>query len=125
MMAMTMAQMVEWPKPKKMKKTTSSKCGNFFILKFLCFDFFQIWRRRLRLMQKLAYSVEYHLFIIFIWIFFLLFFVPRDDDLIEAVEMDMDDNANDVDRDQKIIGQRATYALTPTLAGRLWEDHLP
>ena len=64
--------------------------------------FFQIWRRRLRLMQKLAYSVEYHLFIYLSYLFdfyFLLFFVPRDDDLIEAVEMDMDDNANDVDRD--------------------------
>ena len=79
-------------------------------------------------MQKLAYSVEYHLFIYLLYLFdfyFLLFFVPRDDDLIEAVEMDMDDNANDVERDQKIIGQRATYSLTPTLAGRLCEDHLP
>ena len=74
----------------------------FFYFKIFMLWFFQIWRRRLRLMQKLAYSVEYHLFIIFIWIFFLLFFVQRDDDLIEAVEMDMDDNANDVDRDQKI-----------------------
>ena len=70
-------------------------------------------------MQKLAYSVEYHLFIIFIRFYFLLFFVPRDDDLIEAVEMDMDDNANDVDRDQKIVGHRATCSFTPTLTGRL------
>ena len=46
----------------------------FFYFKIFMLWFFQIWRRRLRLMQKLAYSVEYHLFIIFIWIFFFIIF---------------------------------------------------